>query len=203
MRVLLRAFRWDRQPRQCVVQDGHFLWFDSEVGEVGEGAEGGGEGRAGSGGSAGEVQAKGCINFLMHRAAVSRHGDSFVIRPAEATGWQDPSSFTGDAFRSFSFAAQSEAHCAEWVDAVERHIHFAAQAAEQLGPERLGESNRAIRTARSERSVRMSPWLRVRQVMSQEESPRVRCELPPLQRFEPRLPRHVRVYKPTWVDLET
>ncbi|CAJ1363437.1 unnamed protein product [Effrenium voratum] len=152
MRVLLRAFRWDRQPRQCVVQDGHFLWFDSEVGEVGEGAEGGGEGRAGSGGSAGEVQAKGCINFLMHRAAVSRHGDSFVIRPAEATGWQDPSSFTGDAFRSFSFAAQSEAHCAEWVDAVERHIHFAAQAAEQLGPE---------------------------------------------------LPRHVRVYKPTWVDLET
>ena len=125
LRSMLRIISWDRQPRVCVVQDGHFLWFDEETAERKMG------------------QAKGCINFLMHKASVrmdDKNPAAFIISPAEPQGWQHPSSFTGNAFRSFFFdASESEVSCAHWVSTIADNIRFANLAAEQLGAEPLVE----------------------------------------------------------------
>lgn len=121
LRAMLRVISWDRQPRVCVVQDGHFLWFDEQTASEKKG------------------QAKGCINFLMHKASVrrdERNPAAFIISPAEPQGWHDPSSFTGNAFRSFFFdASESEVACAHWVSTIAENIRFANLAAEQLGAE--------------------------------------------------------------------
>ncbi|CAK9055045.1 unnamed protein product [Durusdinium trenchii] len=119
-RSMLRMMRWDQQPRICVVQDGHFLWFDEE-------------------GASSNGQAKGCINFLIHKASIEKDGrnpSGFIISPAQPEGWQNPSSFTGNSFRSFTFdASDSEINCDAWISAIAENIHFANLAAEQLGPE--------------------------------------------------------------------
>lgn len=125
LRAVLKVISWDRQPRICVVQDGHFLWFDEETAEK-------------------KGQAKGCINFLRHKAQVrrdERNLTAFTIFPAEPQGWQDPSSFTGNASRSFFFdASESEVSCAQWVSTIEENIRFGNLAAEQLGAELLAQS---------------------------------------------------------------
>ena len=127
---MLRVVSWDRQPRVCVVQDGHFLWFDEQTASEKKG------------------QAKGCINFLMHKASVrrdERNPAAFIISPAEPQGWHDPSSFTGNAFRSFFFdASESEVACAHWVSTIAENIRFANLAAEQLGAELLVENLKAL-----------------------------------------------------------
>ena len=118
--------QWDQQLRICVVKDGHFLWYDEEA-------------------TLSNGPAKGCINFLLHKASIqkdtrSRNPNGFIISPAEPQGWQNPSSFTGNAFRSFSFSVpnDSEISLAEWIEAIAENIRFANLAAEQLGPEPLG-----------------------------------------------------------------
>jgi len=120
LRAMLRIISWDRQPRICVVQDGHFLWFDEESATA-------------------KGQAKGCINFFMHKASIrqdERNPNAFIIAPAEPQGWHDPSSFTGNAYRSFFFdASDSEVSCADWVSTIEENINFANLAAEQMGSE--------------------------------------------------------------------
>jgi len=90
-----------------VVQDGHFLWFDEQTASEKKG------------------QAKGCINFLMHKASVrrdERNPAAFIISPAEPQGWHDP-------------ASESEVACAHWVSTIAENIRFANLAAEQLGAE--------------------------------------------------------------------
>ncbi|CAE7363627.1 rha-1 [Symbiodinium natans] len=117
LRAMLRLLRVDQQPRLCVLQDGHFMWFEdaSKAAQAGD-------------------QAKGCINFLVHRAQIRQHSDTaFVIFPAEPHGWREPSSFTGDSQRSFSFDACDVHTCTQWIEAVAEHIRFGNLAAEQLG----------------------------------------------------------------------
>ena len=125
LRAMLRFLRVDQQPRFCVVQDGHFMWFDDE-------------------GVSTKGEAKGCINFLVHRARIQQGGTStaFEIHPAESHGWREPSSFTGDAWRSFSFDAENAETCAKWVDALTEHIRFGNLAAEQMGAAWLGQKDR-------------------------------------------------------------
>ena len=130
LRAMLRFLRVDQQPRFCIVQDGHFMWFDEEAAST-------------------KGQAKGCINFLIHRAQIHLGSTetSFVISPAEPLGWRDPSSFTGDARRSFCFDASDAESCVQWVDALTEHIRFGNMAAEQLGAAWLGGSLQSFRHA--------------------------------------------------------
>ncbi|CAE7474648.1 GBP7 [Symbiodinium sp. CCMP2456] len=117
LRAMLRLLGVDQQPRVCVVQDGHFMWFDDE-------------------GVSTKGQAKGCINFLVHRAQIRKDvaaETAFVISPAEPHGWREPSSFTGDARRSFCFDACDVETCTQWVETIAEHIRFGNLAAEQMG----------------------------------------------------------------------
>ena len=117
LRAMLRLLGVDQQPRVCVVQDGHFMWFDDE-------------------GVSTKGQAKGCINFLVHRAQIRKDvavETAFVICPAEPHGWREPSSFTGDARRAFCFDACDAETCTQWVETVAEHIRFGNLAAEQMG----------------------------------------------------------------------
>lgn len=176
LRAMLRIISWDRQPRICVVQDGHFLWFDEESATA-------------------KGQAKGCINFFMHKASIrrdERNPNAFIIAPAEPQGWHDPSSFTGNAYRSFFFdASDSEVSCADWVSTIEENINFANLAAEQMGSEFL-----ALRSSlwNALRSLKLAKILQI-------EPTRHSCER--MSSAHPRLFRQVKVFKPSWTDLET
>eukprot|EP00439_Symbiodinium_sp_Y106_P022604 s6347_g2.t2 len=117
LRAMLRLLGVDQQPRVCVVQDGHFMWFDDE-------------------GVSTKGQAKGCINFLVHRAQIRKDviaETAFVITPEEPRGWREPSSFTGDARRCFCFDACDVETCTQWVETIAEHIRFGNLAAEQMG----------------------------------------------------------------------
>lgn len=176
LRAMLRVISWDRQPRVCVVQDGHFLWFDEQTASEKKG------------------QAKGCINFLMHKASVrrdERNPAAFIISPAEPQGWHDPSSFTGNAFRSFFFdASESEVACAHWVSTIAENIRFANLAAEQLGAELLVENLKALAAKCS--------ILQPKNSLNQCHPPKMSA----IAGASLRLFRQVRVFKPSWDDLE-
>jgi len=110
------------QERECVLKDGHFLWWDLDRNQDDEGA-------------------KGCLNFLLHRAEVVRVLDephTFIIRPAEAHGWTNTSCFSGGEMREFVFDAETcEVSMDRWVGALEQHIEFGNLAHKQVGEERL------------------------------------------------------------------
>lgn len=125
------------QERECVLKDGHFLWWETDSGST--------ETKRG--------EAKGCINFLVHHAKVEADPSSasvFLIKPADPEGWSQTTSFTGDEQRTFYFDIQgteAETPRDEWVEAIQKHIEFGRLVVEQLGAEKVSRQVKVYRPA--------------------------------------------------------
>lgn len=117
---ILRKLVAGKQERDCVLKDGHFLWWSEKT------AKG---------------EASGCVNFLVNKAKVCVDPDvpsCFIIKPADASGWTDLSSFSGGAQRLIEFdAADCKISVDAWIAAIEQHIKFGTLAMEQLGKDKI------------------------------------------------------------------
>lgn len=125
LRSMLKVVNGQRQQRICMLKDGHFLWWqDNDMkADAKEGPE-----------------AKGCINFLLHRAEVvadESYETIFTIRPK--TEWQHSNvTFSGGADRSFHFDCEDcETSRDEWIKAISKHIVFGNLVFTQMGEETI------------------------------------------------------------------
>lgn len=123
-RVLARFMGGHQQVRECVLKDGHFMWWEPEAWRTG-------------------AEASGCLNFLLVRAHVEPDGgceSAFKIRPATTDGWEDSTCFTGGDYREFCFDVADDPHGVSrdgWVEKIRQHIDFGTRAGTQLGEGRV------------------------------------------------------------------
>jgi len=81
--------------------------------------------------------AVGCLNFLVHHAAVTKikgQQHCFKISPSSQAGWAESSLFPNGRFHAFVFnVAESGMSSDEWVEVLQKNIAFGATAGQQLG----------------------------------------------------------------------
>lgn len=114
----LRAMFGGKQERPCILKDGHFIWWSPDKMQV-------------------KGEASGAINLLINRAKVvadTATPGTFIIKPANASGWHNCTSFSGGEQREFMFdASECDIGVNEWIAGIEQHIEFGNQAFKQLG----------------------------------------------------------------------
>lgn len=131
------------QERTVILKDGHFIWWDTAETSGGYGGvpPAGQTPTPSSGGGQQLGAAKGCINFLMHRAHVkadSSCSSSFTICPRDPRGWSRTTSFSGDQMREFQFEAMGgDISRDAWVAAIQKHIAFGEAVENQVGSEKV------------------------------------------------------------------
>merc|ERR1719166_366666 len=120
------SFTGGFQERNCIVKEGHFIWWDSDKVKTPN------------------HKVSGAINFMINHATVvedETNPSLFLIKPSVKVGkWIDPASFSGGHSREMIFSCEGTDKTREqWCDAIRKNIKFAELAWVQIGDDRIGK----------------------------------------------------------------